>query len=418
MRRKTFIKNIENLNGGYPVENFSIDRILINSFLYPDLFTKHQIPYTAELLHEKVAGNVYSSKYSTDIICRETFGNRTPLFSSDQYLNLTSEVGILREYSRLAKKWFDSNFYNLSDTAIKNIFKHPTNDKRIFKREHKKIKSQIWHPNEVDSNLTSNSGIFDIKDLYMVRHSQKTDFFSKHIHRLSRIIEPNLEELVNVLSSEPYDKRIVVDSEKYIVSREEIKKDFSKYSELYLEYSKRTLYEILRRGKDITDTLTDPLFREEYIPNLFNREIYLDNFVRSSICDVGRVTVVSSQEVLDLIPQIIEELTNKSELIHIPLKHEDNQLCSDPKNPKSYSKDGSLVYGFRGTFNEGTSCEVRFITPEKMIEATLGDKSHKKKDREDKAYILKKEKLRNSKTLEYKEKFRELRDYYNENYGF
>jgi hypothetical protein len=404
LRYNDFVKKVEKVNNGYPVEDHSIDRILFSLMFNPDLYLNN-LNYTTSLINTKFSQNVGDSKYITDVLCNELFGTRTPRFDSDQYVNIQSEAEVYRTYSQLAKRWFDENYFDLSDKAINGIYRYSKKDTRPLRKVAKKIKSQIWVPNESHIN---NGGYFDVSELYAVRHSQKLDPFFKHVHRTSRLIQPTLEELVAVFNF-PHSKNLGH------TTKEEINTNLHIFQKKYCEDSLALIKGALDEGRDMIEALCDPLFIEENVPEQYNREKFVDNISRCLMGDLGRVSIITTDNVINFLPHLEKDLSDRGILKSIKEKSEDlrNTTIND-----TYKKDGASVFSFMGNLNEGTSTEIRFFTPQKVIEATFGKASHKDKERKDKEYIKKKERKLNSTIKVHKAQVDQVKNAHKQNYGY
>ncbi len=388
MNRIGEVTNIlEELNYGYSLENHSIDRVLLTYVLnYNKL--KDYIPEISEVLNDKYRDNILLSKIVTDKILSSTFGVETPNFSNRQdYLIQNSESEYLRTIARFSYEKLEGNLYDLSERAIKNIYRHKKGDKRVYRRHHNNINSKIWIPDQ--SIITPlKSSPEDISKLEFVRLSQKLNFFAKFIDRYGRILQPSLEDLIKVYNTEDeFSENSSNNSIK--ISINEIENNFNKFSKRYTDDSMATLMSALKEAKDLGEVLESTTFCEYNIPPTYRFKKYRDNLVRSTIGDLGRSTIIMDPETIEIFDEmILEDLENNNSLVRNKLKCEDNR--------DSNEKDGGITYSFRGIFDEGTSCEVRVLDLISAIEASLGIRSHELSDRKKREILNQKRKQRNS----------------------
>ncbi len=352
---------LENINGGYNVEDYCIGRYFLSALVHPQSkdFSLDEKKFIGTLIKQRAYSDFSTCASTASLLTSHLFKFGLPNIRDSRagYEQFSSEVDLMTFY---AQHYDDLNisFDSLSPKAKEYITKHKNPTNRVKKKNHRDIEVYFL----TREALLKNNPQLEEDDLgafegFKIR--PKIDAGEKFLRRASRIINPTKKDLEDVL----HPSELLKDQDR---ASEYLKNQYVKY-----------VTAILNSGEDFHEFRQDDSTNYKLIdPRYVDVPKFLDKIGGLFLIDTGGATIYVDESSLPQVHSSMQYLNRMNIINLINHRYEDNSHLKDLDDPFSYSKDGAVVYGIQGMLGS-TFCEIRFNTPNRGLEATIGCKEHK-----------------------------------------
>lgn len=352
---------LEEINGGYNVEDYCIGRYFLSALVHPKSheFSSDEKKFIGTLIKQRAYSDFSTCASTASLLTSHLFKFGLPNIRDSRagYEQFSSEVDLMTYY---AQHYEDLNvsFDSLSPKAKEYITKHKRPTNRIKKKNHRDIEVYFL----TREALLKNNPQLEEEDLgsfegFKIR--PKIDAGEKFLRRAAKIITPTKKDLEEVL----YSNELLKDEKKA-----------SKYlKDQYLKY----VTAVLNSGEDFHEFRQDDSINYKLVdPRYVNVPRFLDKIGGLFLIDTGGATIYVDESSLPQVHSSMQYLNRMNIINLINHRYEDNSHLKNPEDPFSYTKDGAVVYGIQGMLGS-SFCELRFNTPNRGLEATIGCKEHK-----------------------------------------